>query len=191
MYVHEQPVPGFGTVRIRPLDPEGDARTVHAWVGAERAAFWGMNGLTESQVTEIYAHMATLDTHHAFLAELEGVPVALLQLYDPAADRVSECYDVEEGDAGVHVLLAPGERRPGWSSALLGAYAAYVFLGLGHRRVVVDPDPRNEKAIARFLRQGFTAGPVVTLPEIDLPDVRLPEKKARLAFLTREVAFPG
>ncbi|WP_338684281.1 GNAT family N-acetyltransferase [Streptomyces acidiscabies] len=191
MYVHEQPVPGFGTVRIRPLDPEADARTIHPWVTAQRAEFWGMNGLTEPQVTEIYAHMATLTTHHAFLAELDGTPVALLQLYDPAADRVGECYDVEPGDAGVHVLLAPGERQPGWSAALLGTYAAYVFLTLGHRRVVVDPDLRNEKAVARFLRQGFTPGPVVTLPEVDLPDVHIPAKKAQLAFLAREVAFPG
>jgi len=191
MYVHEQTVPGFGTVRIRPLDPEGDARTVHTWVSAERAAFWGMNGLTEDQVAEIYGHMAALDTHHAFVAELEGVPVALLQLYDPAADRVGECYDVQPGDAGVHVLLAPGERQPGWSACLFGVYAAYVFLVRGHRRVVVDPDPDNEKAVARFLRQGFTAGPVVTLPEVDLPDVYLPPKRAQLAFLNREVAFAG
>ncbi|QNP71765.1 acetyltransferase [Streptomyces roseirectus] len=191
MYVHEQPVPGFGTVRIRPLDPVGDVRTVHTWVSERRAEFWGMTGLTEPQVTEIYAHMATLDTHHAFLAELDGTPVALFQLYDPAADRVGECYDVQDGDAGVHVLLAPGERQPGWSAALLGAYAAYVFLTLGRRRVVVDPDPRNEKAVARFLRQGFEAGPLVTLPEVDLSDVHLPAKPARLAFLRREVAFPG
>jgi hypothetical protein len=52
--------------------------------------------------------------------------------------------------------------------------------------VVVDPDVRNEKAIARFLRQGFERGPVVVLPEIDLPDVYLPEKRAQLAFLRRE-----
>ncbi|GHD33386.1 hypothetical protein GCM10010313_78970 [Streptomyces violarus] len=30
-----------------------------------------------------------------------------------------------------------------------------------------------------------------TRPEIDLPDVYLPEKKARPAFLDREVLFPG
>jgi len=63
-------------------------------------------------------------------------------------------------------------------------------IGLGRGRVVVDPDVGNEKAVARFLRQGFVAGPVVVLPEIDLPDVYLPEKRAQLAFLPREVAFP-
>ncbi|KUN81683.1 GNAT family N-acetyltransferase [Streptomyces griseoruber] len=192
-YVHTEHADGFGTVGIRPLDAEGDADVVHGWVREERAAFWGMNGLTRDQVAETYAHMAGLDTHHAFLAELDGTPVGLLQTYEPAEDRVGEVYEVESGDIGVHVLLAPaGARgaRPGWSAALMRAFAAYVLLGLDRRRVVVDPDVRNEKAIARFLRQGFEAGPPVTLPEIDLPDVYLPEKKAQLAFLRREVLFP-
>ncbi|MFF3848667.1 GNAT family N-acetyltransferase [Streptomyces sp. NPDC002328] len=194
LYLHEQTVDGFGTVGIRPLDAERDADVVHGWVSEERAAFWGMNGLTRDQVAEIYAHMAGLDTHHAHLVELDGRPVALLQTYDPDADRVSECYEVEPGDIGVHLFLAPAGAegvRPGWSALLMGVLVTYVMVGLDRRRVVVDPDVHNEKAIARFLRQGFEAGPVVTLPEIDLPDVYLPEKKAQLAFLRREVAFPG
>jgi hypothetical protein len=190
--VHEQAVDGFGTVRIRPLAPHADAGLLHGWVSQERASFWGMNGLTRDQVAGIYAHMDTLDTHHAFLVALDGDPVAVLQTYEPEADRVSECYEVLPGDIGIHLLLAaagPGGARPGWTSALLAVVASHVFGTLDRRRVVVDPDVRNEKAVARFLRQGFVAGPVVVLPEVDLPDVYIPEKKAQLAFLTREVTF--
>ncbi|MFF7239349.1 GNAT family N-acetyltransferase [Streptomyces collinus] len=191
---HEQRVDGYGTVRIRPLDPAADAGTVHAWVSEERAAFWGMTGLTREQVAEVYAHLATLDTHHAHLVTKDGEPAALLQTYEPGADRVGECYEVGPGDIGVHLLLAPAGpagRQPGWTAALLGAITSYVLRGLGHRRIVVDPDVRNTRAIARFVRQGFTPGPEVVLPEVDLPDVYLPEKHARLAFLTRETAFPA
>ncbi|MEU9588166.1 GNAT family N-acetyltransferase [Streptomyces sp. NPDC048193] len=193
--VHEQTLDGFGTVRILPLDPTADAGVIHRWVSEERAVFWGMNGLTRDQVTGVYAHMAGLDTHHAFLVVKDGEPVALFQTYEPEADRVSECYDVEPGDVGVHLLLAPAASedgaRPGWTAALSGALVAYVLLGLDRRRIVVDPDVRNDKAVARFLKQGFTTGPRVVLPEVDLPDVYLPEKEAQLAFLRREVAFPG
>ncbi|MFI1723742.1 GNAT family N-acetyltransferase [Streptomyces sp. NPDC020489] len=191
-YVHEQKVDGFGTVRVRVLDARADAEVLHGWVSEERAAFWGMNGLTRDQVAEIYAHMDTLDTHHAFVLEKDGEPVGLLQTYEPEADRVSECYPVEPGDIGVHLLLAPAGAdggHSGWSSALLGAVATFVLKD--RRRVVVDPDVRNGKAIARFLRQGFVPGERVVLPEIDLPGVYLPEKHAQLAFLTREVAFSG
>ncbi|MGC9442712.1 GNAT family N-acetyltransferase [Streptomyces sp. WG5] len=192
--VHEQELDGFGTVRVLPLDATADAAVIHGWVSEERAAFWGMNGLTRDQVAGIYAHMDTLDTHHAFLVVKDDAPVAVFQTYDPEADRVSECYDAEPGDIGVHLLLAPAGTegaRPGWTAALSGCLVAYVLLGLGRKRIVVDPDVGNEKAIARFLKQGFTPGPAVVLPEIDLPDVYLPEKKAQLAFLRREVAFPG
>ncbi|MFI1164767.1 GNAT family N-acetyltransferase [Streptomyces sp. NPDC020801] len=192
--VHEQVVDGFGTVRVLPLDPYADAGTVHRWVSEERAVFWGMRGLTQEQVAEVYAHMAGLDTHHAFLVEKDGTPAALLQTYEPRADRVSECYEVRSGDIGIHLLLAPagpaGDRR-GWTSALLGVLLSYTLLGLDRRRVVVDPDVRNGKAVARFLRQGFERGPAVLLPAVDLPDVLLPEKRAQLAFLARETAFPA
>ncbi|MDO0926983.1 GNAT family N-acetyltransferase [Streptomyces sp. TG1A-8] len=192
--VHEQRIGGYGTVRIRPLDPAADAPVIHSWVSGERAAFWGMNGLSVTRVAEIYAHMATLDTHHAHLVTKDGEPAALLQTYEPGADRVGECYPVRPGDIGLHLLLAPAGpdgRRPGWTGALMTAVTAYALLTLDRRRIVVDPDVRNTRAIARFDRQGFERGPAVVLPEVDLPDVHLPEKHARLGFLTREAAFPA
>lgn len=111
--VHEQVIDGFGTggtVRVLRLDAQEDARAVHGWVSEERARFWGMNGLTREQVAEVYGHMDTLDTHHAFLVVKDGEPVALLQTYEPEADRVSECYEVRDGDIGIHLLLAPAGR---------------------------------------------------------------------------------
>ncbi|GHE03574.1 GNAT family N-acetyltransferase [Streptomyces alanosinicus] len=193
-HLYEQHVPGFGTVRIRPLDPAGDADVIHRWVSEERAVFWGMTGLTRDEVAEIYTHMAGLDTHHALLVTRDDAPAALLQTYEPAADRVGECYDVLPGDLGVHVLLAPAGPaggRPGWASALLAAMTTYALRTLDRQRLVVDPDIRNTRAIARFEREGFVRGPAVVLPEVDLPDVHLPRKHAQLAFLPRTVALPG
>ncbi|CAL9524041.1 N(6)-hydroxylysine O-acetyltransferase [Streptomyces sp. enrichment culture] len=191
--VHEETVAGFGTVRVLPLDAKGDAELIHGWVSEERAFFWGMNDLTKDQVAEIYVHLDSLDTHHAFLLVKDGVPAALLQTYAPEADRVGECYPVEPGDIGIHLLLAPAPAdgaRAGWTAGLTMAITGYVFRTLGRQRIVVDPDVRNDKAIARFVKQGFVAGPAVVLPEIHLPEVHLPEKRAQLGFLSREVAFP-
>ncbi|MFB7503267.1 GNAT family N-acetyltransferase [Streptomyces broussonetiae] len=191
---YEQHVDGFGTVGVRPLDPVADADVVHGWVSGERAVFWGMNGLTRDEVADVYAHMAGLDTHHAHLVTKDGVPVALLQTYEPAADRVGECYDVRPGDLGVHVLLGPAGPdgpRPGWTAALLSVMTTYALRAADRRRLVVDPDVRNTRAIARFERQGFVRGPAVVLPEVDVPEVHLPEKHAQLAFLERAVALPG
>ncbi|MCX5558886.1 GNAT family N-acetyltransferase [Streptomyces sp. NBC_00038] len=192
--LHEQVIDGLGTVRILRVDPHADLDVIHGWVSEERARFWGMNGLSKEQVLETYVHLDSLDTHHAFLALKDGEPAALFQSYEPEADRVSECYDVEDGDIGIHLLIGPpgtGGGRPGWSAGLLTAFTTYVLAGLDRRRVVVEPDARNTKAISRLTRQGFVPGPEIVLPEIDLPEVYLPEKRARLAFLTRETVFGG
>jgi hypothetical protein len=186
--LHREHTEEFGPVAVRPLDLRTDLDTLHAWVSEERAAFWGMVGLTRGQVAEIYAHMETLDTHHAFVVEREGTGalLALFQTYEPDADRVGECYEVRPGDIGLHVLLAPpGEEGPrrGWSGRVLRVITGCLLRE--RTRVVVDPDVRNDKAIARFVREGFVLGDRVTLPEVRLPDVFLPEKQARLAFLTR------
>ncbi|MCP3817175.1 acetyltransferase [Streptomyces sp. A3M-1-3] len=190
--VHEQAVDGFGTVRVVPVDPAADAGVIHRWVIEERARFWGMGDASREQVLEIYTHLDSLTTHHAFLALLGDEPVALFQTYEPSADRVGECYDVDPGDVGVHLMLGPaaGEPRPGYTAALLSVFVSHVLSVPGRQRIVAEPDARNEKAITRLQRTGFVLGPEIVLPEIDLPEVYLPEKRARLAFLTQE-SFAG
>lgn len=180
---YEHKPDGFGTVRVVPVVPDADAGLLHDWVTAERARFWGMAGLTRVQVRDVYAHMDALSTHHAHLLLRDGVPVMLLQTYEPAADRVSECYPAESGDLGIHLLVAPaaGGARPGFTGALMQVIIGFAAAG-GARRLVADPDTGNGPAIDRLSREGFTVGPEVTLPEVDLPEVYLPPKRARLAL---------
>ncbi len=179
-------VEGFGTVTFTPVDPAADAGLIHSWVTEERARFWGMTEAGRELVREIYEDIDRRTTHHAFLARRDGVPVALFQTYDCAEDRVGECYAVQPGDTGVHLLLGPaqGGAERGFSARLIDAFLAFVFSDGTTRRIVVEPDARNDKAIARMERTGFALGPEVELPEIDLPEVYLPAKRARLAFLS-------
>ncbi|MBD0745284.1 GNAT family N-acetyltransferase [Streptomyces sp. CBMA152] len=174
--VYEQKVEGFGTVRVLPLDPAGDAEVVHGWVTEERAEFWGMRDASLDDVRATYEYVASLATHHAFLVHLDDEPVGLFQTYDPAADPVGECYEVRPGDWGVHILVAPSSSpRAGFTGVLMSVLTAYAFQDPAHLRLVVEPDVRNEKSIARMVRSGFVLGPEVTKPE----------KRARLAFLDR------
>ncbi|GLX11088.1 GNAT family N-acetyltransferase [Microbispora sp. NBRC 16548] len=174
----EQVVEGFGAFRVVPVDPPADAGLIHSWVTEERARFWGMLDASRMRVLEIYDYLDGLATHHAYLVHRDDRPVALFQTYEPEADPVGECYDVQPGDFGVHLLLGPatGEGERGFTSALLSVLLAYVFSDPRHTRIVAEPDARNDKVIDRMLRTGFTLG-----PEIDLPD-----KRARLLFLTRD-----
>ncbi|MFB6614334.1 GNAT family N-acetyltransferase [Streptomyces sp. NPDC085524] len=183
--VYSRPVEGFGTVTITPVDPAADSALIHGWVTEDRARFWGMREASRELVQEIYEDVDRRTTHHAFLARRDGVPVALFQTYDCAEDRVGECYEVQPGDVGVHLLLGPanGAAEHGFTAALMTAFIGFVFSDPSCRRAVAEPDARNEKAVSLLERTGFVLGPEIELPEIDLPEVYLPAKRARLAFM--------
>jgi hypothetical protein len=75
----------------------------------------------------------------------------------------------------------PTGPEPGFTGALLSAFLAWVLAAdPARRRIVAEPDARNDKAMARFLRAGFVLGPLIDLPQ----------KRARLVFLDRD-AFAG
>ncbi|OAH11593.1 GNAT family N-acetyltransferase [Streptomyces jeddahensis] len=180
--VYEQTVDGFGTVRVVPVDPAGDIDLIHDWVSEERARFWGMRDVGRERVLEIYAYLDSLTTHHAYLIHRDDKPVALFQTYEPESDPVGECYDVQPGDFGIHLMVGPsgGAQEPGFTGTLLSVFLAFVLSVPGRQRIVAEPDARNDKAITRLVRQGFIRG-----PQIDLP-----EKRAQLVFLSRET-FEG
>ncbi len=165
------------TFTIRLLDPRSDLDLVHDWVTQPRARFWGMTTYTRDEVEEVYTYLDGLSTHHAYLVHLDAVPVAIFQTYDPAHDLVGEAYDVQEGDAGCHLFVAPTDQpEPGFTGRLAGFVLGTVLADPSVQRIVVEPDVENVASCRRFERLGFTLGAVVELPD----------KTAQLAFLTRQ-----
>ncbi|GAA4622092.1 GNAT family N-acetyltransferase [Cellulomonas oligotrophica] len=176
--VDERDLPGLGTLTTTVLDPDAELDVLHAWVTARGTQFWGLAELTREELRETYAYVDRLDHHHALLVRLDGAPVVLLQVYEPALDPVGEVYDVQPGDLGLHVLLGgrPAHvRGTGWTSRLFVALADVLFDQPGVRRLVGEPDARNTPMLRRALLFGAELG-----PEVDLPT-----KRARLFFVTR------
>lgn len=181
--VHAQVHAVLGHLSTTVLDPDADLDTIHAWVTAPGTGFWGLGHLGRDELRDLYAYVDSLPTHHAFLVWRDGEPVALLQTYDPHHDPVGETYPVEPGDVGLHLLVGSRGADPvaGFTAHLVG-YLVGLLLGQpGARRVVVEPDVRNERAVARMVRSGFVLGPVVDLPH----------KRAQLAFLTAAAPTPA
>lgn len=164
-----------GLLSLRPVDADRDAELIYSWVREERARFWGMTDLTYEQVRDVYAFLAAVPTHHAWLIELNGQPLGLFQTYEPHADITGAFYPVEPGDLGIHVLLAPVRNRvPGMTDAISALIQREIIRQGRTRRIVVEPDVSNDLALARLEATGFTLGPVIELPH----------KTGRLAFLT-------
>ncbi|GAB3399265.1 hypothetical protein GCM10027515_05380 [Schumannella luteola] len=176
--VWSDPDSPLGLVELRVLDPVADLAALHGWIAQPRSRFWG--GLSEStpdELREVYEFVDGLPTHHAFLASVDGTPVALLQTYQPEHDPVGDAYPVERGDVGIHLLIGAraGARIAGFSTLLGVSFAGFLFSRPAAERIVAEPDLRNEAAVTRARLSGFELG-----PEIELAD-----KRAQLAFLTR------
>lgn len=157
--------------RLRPV-ASTDHSLVHEWVSAPRARFWGMKGWTVERVGAIYDFLAESPTHFAWIVEINGQPAGIVQTYQPHADPTGATYRVEPGDLGAHLLLSPSSTRmPGLTPALGAALIVAASAG-GTRRVVVEPDVNNAKAIKRMESMGFVPG----------PQIQLPGKTGQLAF---------
>lgn len=175
--IYQEQIPDLGDLTLEPVRPDQHAVLLHGWVTLPRNAFWGMGGHSLDDVREIYTFLDGLDTHHAYLVLLDGEPVGLFQTYQPEADPVGERYPVQPGDVGMHLLLNPPRRYArGLTTAVGPALARFLLRDPAAQRIVVEPDVRNEAALRRLRTEGFTFA-----SEIDMPD-----KRAQLAFLTRE-----
>jgi penicillin amidase len=170
------------TVTVRPVDPTADAALLTRWVTAERAAFWGMNGLAEEEVRDIYVHIDEQAHLAAYLLLLDEHPVGLFQTYDPAIDEIGEWYDRRPGDVGIHLLLDADPRRAGRTNEVLAAGLDFVAGLPGCRRLVFEPDARNAASIAVMERLGCERGPLVDLR------TSISEKPAQFYFLDRDRA---
>ena len=166
-----------GTFTVRPLDPTRDAELLHGWVTHPKSAFWMMQGAELYDVEREYMAIAASEYHDAFLGLLDDEPVFLMEKYDPAHVELVGLYEPEPGDAGMHFLVAPTDTPVhGFTRAVITAVMEYLFADPGTRRVVVEPDVRNQAVHALNEAVGF-------VPE---REIQKPEKTALLSFCTRE-----
>lgn len=173
---------------LEDVDPDLHADTIHGWVVQPWAAFWGMGDHTRDEVAEVYGWIVDQPHLTARLVRCEGVPVGIVQTYDPFVDVIGEHYDRRPGDLGVHLFLAHDPARAGQTGTLVQFLLAQVLADPSVRRLVMEPDVRNHRSVAMMTRLGATLGPVVDLPG---PVPGAPGKTAQFAFMERPRPRPA
>lgn len=169
-------------IEIEPLDVDRDVHLLHAWVTHPRSRFWMMQGASVDDVRREYADIVASPHHDAWLGRTGMGAAFLAETYDPARSAVASVLDVQPGDLGMHVLVAPTDAPVhGFTTEVFAAVVRHCFALPGHggvptARVVVEPDADNTAIHALNARAGFVVE----------REVQLPDKRALLSTCTRE-----
>lgn len=167
----------LGDLHIREFNLNNDIDLLYSWVTKPYAKYWGMLDFTKEQVHKDYCELGLNTEHNVFIGELNGVPIFLMERYNPQKDIIANYYKVVKGDIGMHILVAPAEKKvSGFTWQVFSSVMDFLFSEKNIKRVVVEPDVENQKIHILNKKAGFTY----------LKEIRLPHKKARLGVCTRK-----
>jgi len=161
---------------LEPLKLPNDVGLLHSWVTHPKAVYWEMQGASVQDVETEYSLIAENPHHDAWLGRVDGEPAFLAETYDPLHSELRDLPELGPGDLGMHVLVAPtDEPVPGFTRRVFREVMEHCFAGPAVRRVVVEPDVRNDRIAALNKVAGFEV----------VRTVRLPNKEAALSFCSR------
>jgi RimJ/RimL family protein N-acetyltransferase len=167
----------LGAFALRTLDPAADAALLHRWVTHPKASYWMMQDASLADVEAEYRRIADHPHHEAYIGLHEGEPAFLAERYDPAEVELVGLYEPQKGDVGMHFLCAPTDTPVhGFTLAVITTVMEFCFDDPAARRVVVEPDVRNDAVHALNAAVGFDV----------VEKIVKPEKDAYLSTCTRE-----
>jgi acetyl CoA:N6-hydroxylysine acetyl transferase len=165
------------TAEWRPMDPDADLDVLYGWMHQPHVApYWELD-VPRPRLAGFLRRAATDDHQDALLGTLDGRPASYWETYWAERDRLATFYPTEPYDQGVHLLIGPPELiGRGLGPLLLAAVAAWQFAREPRtRRLLAEPDARNERSVRLFERCGFRRE----------AELRLPEKRAYLMVAHR------
>ncbi|MGN7189909.1 GNAT family N-acetyltransferase [Curtobacterium sp. MCBA15_004] len=190
-----------GLPSVVPVDPGRDAALVHAWLADPASSWWGM---TDRDVDAVRASLRAVQEDPAqagWIVRSDDAPIAYAETYDPSAVLLTDVWDAEPGDVGMHLLVAPPPvdgRVHGLTSRVMWAVVEHCRDALGARRVVVEPDVRNTAVQRKNAEVGFRALRVVDvdgkralLSVLDTDRIGTPDDDGPAAHLRPEHLEPA
>ncbi|TGD57020.1 GNAT family N-acetyltransferase [Flavobacterium humi] len=173
--VFQKEVLQTGLFELRPIDPETDLELVHQWVNLDYAVYWGMTGFSLEEVKTAYQNI--LKHSKVYMGLFNSETAFLLECYNPSEDLIGNYYTVDKGDKGMHILVAPAKtpiKNFTWN--VFTVIMDFLFSHADVKRIVVEPDVRNDKIHLLNQKAGFEYQKIIELPH----------KTAHLAFCTQE-----
>ncbi|HEY2723211.1 MAG TPA: GNAT family N-acetyltransferase [Pseudonocardiaceae bacterium] len=154
--------------RIRAVENHGrDLDRLVRWMHAAHVEAYWHHAWPAQQWAAALDRQRTGDHSLPCVAETYDEPVAYLELYRVCRDRIHGLYPDDQHDLGVHIAIGDtGHTGRGLGRSLLRAVAdGLLAADPACRRVVAEPDVRNEPSLRAFTAAGFRRCGEIELPE--------------------------
>lgn len=153
-------------IGFREVDLDRDLGRLHAWLNSEHVLPYWEQDDPLPVVRDTLADRAANEDQTLYVGHLDHTPMSYFEAYWAARDPIGDRYDAHPADRGIHLLIGPPEYLgEGYAAPLLRAMTAFLFRHPETRRVIAEPDARNERAIRAFERAGFERRREIELPE--------------------------
>jgi len=157
-------IENFGELSLRPLNIAQDNKIIRPWLNHKQATFWGMENYSLEKITAFYQTLEQDEHQQAYIGYYNNEAAFLIECYQPKFDAVSQVYAVQEGDMGMHILLAPTNNPiKNFSIEVMRFVMSFIFEQLEAIRIVVEPDENNHKIHRLNTRVGFSHDKKITL----------------------------
>ncbi|MEM7180791.1 MAG: GNAT family N-acetyltransferase [Spirochaetota bacterium] len=175
LYEEEYKVAGK-TVWMRPLSLENDLDKIHRWMNEPHVEeFWNM-AWPKEKIHEYLKKSEEKPGFDTYIAYMNNEAVGMIEVYDPTQDRIKDYYEVQSGDAGLHILIGEEKFLKRFILRLTLFVMRFVLLLDGTKRIVGEPDDRNKAVLGLMKYVGFRF----------IKKIELPEKRAELLVLDKE-----
>lgn len=137
---------------LRPVTPE-DLTLLESWLRQPHALEWWGDDVLGS-LEEIIEAAEGVDTE-PLIVELDGTPIAYLEIYDPHLEDDHPYQDQPFGTLGLDLTIGdPALIGRGHGTAILQQLSEQLFEE-GAPQLLVDPHPDNARAIRAASKAGF------------------------------------
>jgi aminoglycoside 6'-N-acetyltransferase len=126
---------------------------LRSWLSTPHAQAWWGN--PDDELKLIYA--IEDGEHEPFIAEVNGEPIAYIQAWWPTQHPDYPWqHGMDKTTRGIDITIGPeAALGQGYGTLIIKAFAARLFAE-GAPRLIIDPDKTNDRAIACYMKAGFT-----------------------------------
>jgi RimJ/RimL family protein N-acetyltransferase len=165
------------TISFRQVNGKQDLDMLYRWMHEPHVIpFWNL-AISYNAYKKHLQQFLNEPHQMLHIGSINEVPMSYWETYWAQEDIIGKTYQVDPFDQGVHLLFGPPSYLgKGYALPLLKTMVYRLFLYEKTKRVVAEPDIRNEKMIHIFKKCGFEMQTIVELPD----------KQAALMFCYRE-----